>query len=303
MKAFVLGSFVQACCWMVPRLPHPGETLAATELHFDTGGKGLNVAICLQRLGITVNTLIGCGKDSAGDELLSLLQQENIDTPYVYRLNAPSGRGAGWIGADGQNAIAVYLGANLLLTPTHIQQAKASIMQADVVYAQFETAPSAIEAAFAIAHTHQIPTLLNPSPWPETSSQAWMKTLSALRHTTHTLIVNEVEAAQLELESLWMDWTSLQRIVITQGAKGSCAWERKTPHQCLHIPAPSIQVVDTIGAGDAFASGYCAAFLANQPLSEALRWGNACGAHLAAHQGVLHVLPTRKRLQQLLQLL
>ena len=60
---FVLGNFVQACCWFVPRLPLPGESLAATGLHIEAGGKGLNVAIGLQRLGAQVSTLIGCGDD------------------------------------------------------------------------------------------------------------------------------------------------------------------------------------------------------------------------------------------------
>ena len=58
-RAFVLGNFVQACCWHVARLPQAGETLEAHHLQIEPGGKGLNVAVCLQRLGVAVDTLTG----------------------------------------------------------------------------------------------------------------------------------------------------------------------------------------------------------------------------------------------------
>jgi ribokinase len=61
-----------------------------------------------------------------------------------------------------------------------------------------------------------------------------------------------------------------------------------------------VQAVDTVGAGDAFASGYCAAILAGHSLTDAMRWGNACGAHLASRAGVLAALPNADQLQQLL---
>ncbi len=304
-----MGNYVQACCWMVPRLPQPGETLVATGLHVEAGGKGLNVAVCLQRLGLNVTTLIGCGNDAAGQQLLDLLQREGISTAHVHSLPGASGWGSGWIGADGNNAIAVYPGANLLLTADHAQQASSAIAQAQLVYGQFETSLAAVDAAFSIAYAHGVPTVLNPSPWQTASA--------VVRSSTHTLIVNETEAQQLlalpsalqgspqqcaqaiqaRLPALWHDWPAAQRLVVTLGAQGSLAWD-KTTAQPVHVSAPLITAVDTVGAGDAFASGYCAAVLAGHGLQEALTWGNACGAHVASLAGVLDALPTAQVLHQ-----
>ena len=311
---FVLGNFVQACCWMVPRLPLPGETLAATGVHIEAGGKGLNVAICLQRLGAQVSTLIGCGHDSAGAQLLDLLAQEGVDSRHVHRFEGASGWGSGWIGADGQNAIAVFPGANLQLTAQHASLAQSEIEAASLVYGQFETSMQAVETAFGIAHACGVPTVLNPSPWQPPAS--------ALRRTTHTLIVNETEAQHLlglpsplagtveacvhmvngPLQALWPQWPMLQRFILTLGAQGSLAWERDHPQQHWHEPALPIDAVDTVGAGDAFASGYCAAMLEGLSLQQAMRRGNACGAHLAAQVGVLAALPRRADLARLLAL-
>lgn len=294
---------------MVPRLPLPGETLVATGVHIEAGGKGLNVAVCLQRLGMQVSTLIGCGQDAAGTELKALLDREGISTEHVHTFPSASGWGSGWIAADGQNAIAVYPGANLLLTAAHAKAAHMAISNAQLVYGQFETSVSTVETAFAMAHAQNVPTVLNPSPWQSPSD--------AVRATTHTLIVNETEAQALlcldhsmigtaaqcaslvegaALEQLWRDWPAAQRLIVTLGERGSLAWERGSSSH-FSAAAYSVKAIDTVGAGDAFASGYCAAVLSGHDLQTALIWGNACGAHVASVAGVLAALPTRTILE------
>jgi ribokinase len=311
-KVFVLGNFVQACCWNVPRLPLLGETLVATGVHIEPGGKGLNVAVCLQRLGASVQTVIGCGADVAGAELLCLLEKEGMSTHHIHRFASASGWGSGWITAGGQNAIAVFPGANLLLGESHIALAKDEIEQSQLVYGQFETSISAVEAAFQIAHAKQITTVLNPSPWQMPSED--------LRRTTNTVIVNETEAQELldlsgvfegtglecarkiapKLGAFWAKWPSAQCLVVTLGETGSLGFERNEQAGCWYANAAPVIAVDTVGAGDAFASGYCAARLAGENLSSAIRWGNLCGGHLASKAGVLGALPNSETLSKLL---
>lgn len=313
-RAFVVGNFVQACCWHVPRLPHPGETLEAAQLQIEAGGKGLNVAVCLRRLGVAVEVLIACGDDQAADTLLALLAREGLPATHVHRLPGASGWGTGLIGADGQNCIAVYAGANRLLSAAHAQAASAAIESAQLVYGQFETALPAVEAAFALAHARDIPTLLNPSPW-----QAPPPTL---RQVTHTLIVNQVEAGQLlglpeplpvaaadlapaltaALPGLRARWPATRRLLLTLGRHGALGGELDDDGRWVlwHAPAPVIDAIDTVGAGDGFASGYALAVLQGQPLSTALVWGNLCGAHVAARCGVLEALPDAGQFRSLL---
>jgi sugar/nucleoside kinase (ribokinase family) len=67
---------------------------------------------------------------------------------------------------------------------------------------------------------------------------------------------------------------------------------------CWYAPAHTITAADTVGAGDAFASGYCAALMAGHAVPTALLWGNACGAQVASSVGVLDALPGAATLQQ-----
>jgi sugar/nucleoside kinase (ribokinase family) len=46
----------------------------------------------------------------------------------------------------------------------------------------------------------------------------------------------------------------------------------------LRVPAFTVQVVDTTGAGDSFNAGFLHAWLRRRPLREAMRFAAACGA-------------------------
>ena len=313
-RAFVLGNFVQACCWYVGRQPAAGETIEADGFQVEPGGKGLNVAVGLHRLGAQVQTLIGCGQDQAADTLLALLAREGLSTRHVHRLPGPSGWGSGLIGADGHNSIAVYLGANRLLTAMHAEAARQDIEAAQLVYGQFETALPAVEAAFRIAHARGIPTVLIPSPWRAPPP--------GLRETTHTVMVNQTEVAPLlalteplghaidgiagqlagAMNAFATEWPAARRLILTLGERGALAAEQTEAGRWAfwHAPAPAIDPVDTVGAGDAFASGYLRATLRGEPLPVALVWGNRCGAHVAAQAGVLGALPDARQLATLL---
>lgn len=161
MRIAVIGSFIQACCWLVKRLPKPGETLSAETLLVEPGGKGLNVAIGMRRLGAVVDVLLGIGSDAAGDALEALLKREGLSSEHVWRVGQKSGHGAGFIAADGQNAIAINSGPNTRLSDHHIRSFEPSLFKADIVYGQMETSLSAVTSAW---HTHRTESFSLASP-------------------------------------------------------------------------------------------------------------------------------------------
>lgn len=305
----MLGSFVQACCWKVERLPSAGETYVASALSIEAGGKGLNVAIGTRRLGAQVEILLGIGEDTAGDELLRLLQKEGMSTAHVWRLAAQSGYGAGLIAGNGQNVIAVYPGPNLLLNTEHVRQAESAIAAASLVYGQLETSLSAVAAAFRCARRAGVRTVLNPSPW--------QCLPASLLDDTDVLVVNEIEARELlglaaplagslpdcvallsaGLDAFWVQWPG-SLVVVTLGSLGSVAFERDGV--TCQAPAFETDAVDCVGAGDAFASALCIALCQGTPLATALRYGNACGALMASRFGVLDALPDRAAVETFL---
>lgn len=142
------------------------ENLWRAPRHFqEHGGKGLNLAVGLHRLGVTVDFLMAVGQDDAGAAVRRRLADEGMSTDWVLTLGPASGYGVGFIAPDGRNFLAAHLGANALLTADHVDQAHETLAKADWVLASFETPDSVIRQAFRWAHRLGKRTYLNPSPW------------------------------------------------------------------------------------------------------------------------------------------
>lgn len=304
----VLGSFMQACCWGMDRLPRLGETLRARTFVAEPAGKGLSVAVGCHRLGARVDLMMAIGNDAPADRVLAWLHDEGLDTRRVLRCDLPSGHGAGFVDASGDNQIVVHPGANEALGPDQVAAAASDIASAELLYAQLEVPLDAVRAALALARAHGVLAVLNPSPW-----QALPDEVLA---GTDVLVVNAGEAQALlecplpgdrderlrrvaaALPALWRRWQG-SWLVVTLGDQGSAAWHRDGTHHAA-APIPT-RAVKTIGAGDAFSAGLCWALAGGQGMADALETAGACGAWSVAHAGILASLPDRAGLQAMLR--
>ena len=61
-------------------------------------------------------------------------------------------------------------------------------------------------------------------------------------------------------------------------------------------PAPTITVVDAVGAGDAFVAGYLSELVTGATITECLAMGNTLGAAVCQEPGDWEGLPTREEL-------
>lgn len=79
-------------------------------------------------------------------------------------------------------------------------------------------------------------------------------------------------------------------LVVKQGARGATVFERE---RVLHVPAPRVDVVAAVGAGDAFAAGFLSATLRGLPLRDRLRHGHLMAAAALTVPGDLATPPSR----------
>jgi 5-dehydro-2-deoxygluconokinase len=70
----------------------------------------------------------------------------------------------------------------------------------------------------------------------------------------------------------------------------------------LSVPGFPVEVFNSVGAGDAFMSGFLSGWLRDEPLEECLRLGNACGAIVVSRHGCSPAMPTREELEYFLSL-
>jgi 5-dehydro-2-deoxygluconokinase len=79
-------------------------------------------------------------------------------------------------------------------------------------------------------------------------------------------------------------------LIVKRGASGAAIRSRDGPG--VHVPPFAVDILNTIGAGDAFASGFLYGYLQEWPLDRAARLGNASGAIVVGRHGCSIAMPT-----------
>jgi sulfofructose kinase len=86
-------------------------------------------------------------------------------------------------------------------------------------------------------------------------------------------------------------------LLVTLGVHGAMALDGDRLH---HVPAFSIDAVDTTGAGDVFRGGFIHAYLQGLPLVDALRFANASAAVSCTRLGAMASVPSRDEAERLI---
>jgi 5-dehydro-2-deoxygluconokinase len=92
-------------------------------------------------------------------------------------------------------------------------------------------------------------------------------------------------------------------LVCKRGARGCVAFAGEIPDDIesgLVVPGFKIQVLNVLGAGDAFMGGFLRGWLRDETLEASCRWGNACGAIVVSRHGCAPAMPTWQELQLVL---
>jgi ribokinase len=301
-KIVVVGSINMDLIARGERIPRPGETIVGGGFRTVPGGKGANQAVASARLGANVRIIGRVGADAFGDLMLENLHKAGVEASAVGR-DAEEASGIALIMIDeaAQNSILVAPGANMRLTPAHVEAAEAVIAAADVLLVQLEIMPETVLRAAELAHAHGVQVVLNPAP---------ARPLPAgLHRLVDVLIPNEYEAALMtgapvgsveEAKAAAQMLLALgpQTVIITLGGRGSLLVQAGISQ---HFPAFKVTPVDTTAAGDAFVGCFATALAEGAALEEAVRWGNAAGALAATRLGAQPSLPQRQEVEELLK--
>ncbi|MFI5460999.1 MAG: ribokinase [Isosphaerales bacterium] len=307
-RVVVVGSSNTDMTVRVPRLPAPGQTVLGSTFTTTRGGKGANQAVAARRAGAEVVFVTAVGADTLGKEALELYQREGIDVSHARIVEGvASGVALIYVGEDGENMIGVAPGANHKLTPNDIDQLPASVFRKDdVLLVSLEVPVPTVIRALRRGFDAEMFTILNPAPAPALAEPELRELLSAAMVITP----NRVEALALagmkaegETEP---DWRGLSLrlaqmgpavVLITLGSRG-CQMFCAKPWRI--IPAPRVEAVDTVGAGDAFNGALAAAVAEGRGIDEAVvAWANAAGALAVSVPGAQSSLPFRDAIDRL----
>jgi ribokinase len=306
-RVVVFGSSNTDLTVRLPRLPSPGQTVLGHSFLTTPGGKGANQAVAARRAGAEVVFVTAVGEDAMGREALALYRREGIDVETARVVpNTPSGVALIYVADDGENMIGVAPGANHRLTPEDVDGLPDSVFRRDDVLLvsleiPIETAIRAIRRGVDAGMF----TVLNPAPAPALPESGVRELLEYVMAVTP----NRAEAMALvgvppetPVEPDWgecgirLSELGAASVIITLGSRGCRIVTALTPSP--PIPAPRVEAVDTVGAGDAFNGALAVALAEGRHVDEAAAWACAAAALAVTRPGAQAALPYRDAIDE-----
>lgn len=260
--------------------PAPGHEVLAEDALVVPGSSSMICAMGLARLGNPVAFAGKVGVDGWGGFCVSALQGGGIDVNAVRRDAALRTGITASFSTRSDRALVTFAGAIGALRADDIGDellGNADHLHVSSYYLQSALRPQ-LKSLFVRARALGLSTSLDPGFDP---ARHWGSEWHELLAEVDLFLPNDVELAGISgcdsvLDGLRALGNGRTCIVAKRGRDGCATLDRDG--NLLESPAFALDAVDSTGAGDSFDAGFLHAWLRGLSLTEAMRWGNACGA-------------------------
>jgi fructokinase len=255
-----------------------------------SGGSAGNTCAVAAALGARVGYLGKVADDGLGQVFGHDIRAAGVHFPSAPLVGgAPTARCLILVTPDAQRTMNTFLGACVAFGPDDV--AEAEVASASVTYMEgYLFDPPAAQQAFykaaRIAHQagRQVSLTLS-DPFCVGRHRAAFHDL--VKHQVDILFANEAELLALyETADFAAALAAARRDVaiaaVTRSEKGSVVLAGAETAEVAAVPT---KVVDTTGAGDAYAAGFLAAHAKGLGLAECGRWGSVAAAEAISHFG------------------
>ncbi len=279
-----------------PKMPTLGETLTGNDFQINAGGKGLNQAVAIAKLGGQVSFWGAIGKDANGTVLLNQLHQYGVAFVGETLQNCPTGTAMITV-VNADNFILLNPGANHCLTPKIIEQKEHLIAQSDYCVLQLEIPLETVCKVCELAKKHNTKVVLNPAPFCELPQHLF----SAIdyfipnEHEAHSLTGTFPDTREHCIQVVErLKTLGVKHSIVTLGEKG-CVYHNGT--HVVFQPAIPTTAVDTTAAGDCFIGALVTKLSQKQSLEEAIAFATKASAIAVSRKGAAQSIPFAKEME------
>jgi sugar/nucleoside kinase (ribokinase family) len=290
IKVYCIGDLMLDVVAQIPTSPHELHLGNDTRTIISTHGGGAagNTASWLAVLCNEVTMVGRIGNDTAGSAITAEFDALGISYGNIVKEGLHTGVVVCLVDPSGERTMLADNGANAGLDVSDLP----AIDGVDAIYLSgyAPLAPLSREGVLEMVRTinsRGIPIIFDPATVggmqgvPVAEILSWCALMD-------TVIMNEEEAIYLsglsDLESALNFFVELTpRAIIKRGSAGAIGLERGG--QIISVAAKTSAVVDTTGAGDAFAAGFIDAFTGRRDFSYAIERASAVAGHCVAIVG------------------
>ena len=290
---------------------------------FDTsvGGSPVNIAIGVSRLGLRSGVLTAVGEDLVGDFVLRYLAQEDVNTEFIRRKpNTRTGLAIVAVQPPDRFPLVFYREnpADIHLTVQDAQNLPFEQIRAFMISGTALSRGSCRDTVLYVAERCRekgITTFMDLDLRPDQWQEPWdfglnIRTILpgidviigteeeffALLDPDPVKVMEGKSLKSAQREALLSLITDLldaghpqQALVLKRGERGVSVFRSNA--EPVHKEGFKVEVINTVGAGDAFASGLIYGFLQGWDWERCCELGNACGAVTVSRHGCSAVFP------------
>jgi 5-dehydro-2-deoxygluconokinase len=268
------------------------------------GGCPTNVSVGTRRLGLRSVLLTAVGDDQVGEFVTAFLKRERVETRFI---PCKPGRRTSavilTIQPPDKFPLTFYRDncADRFLTIDDV--ARAPVGESRVVFLtgtglSHEPSRAATFAAASAARAAGVPVVVDidyrADQWEDVGAFArQMRSLlgsAALAIGTEEELAAAAGSTDVTVGAATVLDRGVEALILKRGARGSTVFRRNAAP--ADVAPFRIEVLNVLGAGDAFASGFLYGYLQEWPLERAARMGNATGAIVVTRHGCANFMPT-----------
>ena len=289
------------------------------------GGSPTNIAIAAARLGLNTTAFTGVGYDVVGDFVVDYLAQEGVSTDHVHRIEGHM-TSLALLGVQPPSLFPLLFyrddPADIHLTADHAAALPVTTSRAIQLSGNAFSRGATAEVAWQLAAGSAEPIEatfadldLRPTDWsrPADFGQAMRRLIPLVDVAIGTeeeyagafldpkrplgAGVGESEIAAIDDHAAQTAAVEGTAIVVKRGPGGASVF---AGGDRIDVAGFAVDVVNTVGAGDSFASGVICSRLRGDTWTESLRFGNACGAIQVTRHGCSAAFPTEPEVRAFL---
>ncbi len=291
MDVVGLGALNYDRLYAVERIAKPGEEVGVIDVKGCPGGSAANTIVGLARLGLSTGFIGIVGDDVEGNIIMDDFAAEGVDVSRIRRVKGGSGIALGLIDEHGERVLYVHPGVNDGL----------SIDAGDVDYT--DNARLIHMSSFVSAEQLKMQKRLAKETKARVSFAPGMlcfkfkfDTLRGIIGECHVVFLNEKEIRSLtgaghKKGSEILLNAGAEMAVVTLGKKGCYI-----ANEDVYVAPPKTEVVDTTGAGDAFAAGFLYGLIREESMKRCGELGNIIASSCIGKYGAREGLPYEKDL-------
>lgn len=254
----------------VKRPPGRDQKVDGTRVAQSGGGMAANVAVGASRLGTRARIIGAIGDDATGRDALAVLETEGVDHKFVaVRPGEATFFCVIMVDDEGEKSLIKILSPAYLPRPDDlVASAFEGVSNVHMTFTRWELAEQVISLGRAAGATISLD--LEAADLPDAGPY-----IADLVQSVDLLFLSEHSRREVEGIIGPLGSKEDQIVLTTLGDRG--AMLEKAEFRCV-LPGHQVDVVDTSGAGDAFAAAFLHARLNGAELESALSFANAAAA-------------------------